>query len=283
MLTSKGQNKVVVLQSDFGMKDGAVAAMKGVAVSVSSDLKIFDLTHDIPAFNIWEAAYRLEQTSRFWPAGTVFVSVVDPGVGSDRKSIVAKTKSGHFFVTPDNGTLTLVSESLGVEEVRVIDEEKNRLSSSYESHTFHGRDVFAYTAARLAGGVISFQEVGPVLESRLILLPYKKAKWNGQKIVGSVDVLDIQYGNVWSNIPKDMIDEIKVSYGQKVRIKITHKGKVAYNESVTFGKSFSDVPIGETVAYINSLMKFSIGVNMGSFAEKFKIGTGPDWQIEVSR
>src|ERR1700716_2000646 len=95
---SSAQNKIVVFQSDFGLKDGAVSAMKGVAMGVSTDLKLFDLTHEIPAYNIWEAAYRLEQTVRYWPAGTVFVSVVDPGVGTARKSVVLKTKSGHFIV-----------------------------------------------------------------------------------------------------------------------------------------------------------------------------------------
>src|SRR5688500_11130837 len=103
------QNKIIVFQSDFGLKDGAVSAMKGVAASISPELKLYDLTHEVPAYNIWEAAYRLEQTLIYWPPGTVFVSVVDPGVGTDRKSIVAKTKSGHFIVTPDNGTLTLIA------------------------------------------------------------------------------------------------------------------------------------------------------------------------------
>ena len=116
---------VLVLQSDFGNKDGAVAAMKGVAVSVSSKLQIQDLTHEIPTFNIWEAALRLDQTARYWPTGTVFVSVVDPGVGTQRKSVVLKTKSGHYFVTPDNGTLTFVAESLGIEASREIDEAVN--------------------------------------------------------------------------------------------------------------------------------------------------------------
>ena len=101
-----GQQKIVVFQSDFGLKDGAVSAMKGVAMGVSSDLKLFDLTHEIPAYNIWQAAYRLEQTVPYWPAGTVFVSVVDPGVGTSRKSVVLKTKTGQYIVTPDNGTLT---------------------------------------------------------------------------------------------------------------------------------------------------------------------------------
>src|SRR4051794_22467999 len=101
------QNKIVVFQSDFGLKDGAVSAMKGVSMAVDSSLKLFDLTHEIPAYNIWEAAYRLEQTVPYWPSGTVFVSVVDPGVGTNRKSVVLKTNKGHFIVTPDNGTLTL--------------------------------------------------------------------------------------------------------------------------------------------------------------------------------
>jgi S-adenosylmethionine hydrolase len=124
------QNGALVFQTDFGLRDGAVAAMKGVAFGVSKDLRLFDLTHEIPPYNIWEAAYRLNQTAQYWPMGTVFVSVVDPGVGSSRKSVVLKTKTGHFFVSPDNGSLTLVGESLGIDEVREIDETKNRLNHS---------------------------------------------------------------------------------------------------------------------------------------------------------
>src|SRR5215470_4851759 len=162
-LNSSAQNKIVVFQSDFGLKDGAVSAMKGVAMGVSPDLKLFDLTHEIPAYNIWEAAYRLQQTAPYWPSGTVFVSVVDPGVGSSRKSVVLKTKTGDFFVTPDNGTLTLIAESMGIDAIREIDETKNRRAGSAESYTFHGRDVYAYTGARLAAGVITFEQVGPLL------------------------------------------------------------------------------------------------------------------------
>src|SRR5688572_30773712 len=106
--------QALVLQTDFGTKDGAVAAMQGVAVSVSPRLAIFDLSHGETAFDVWEAAYRLKQAAPFWPAGTVFVSVIDPGVGTPRKSVVLQTKSGHFFVGPDNGTWTLVAEELGV-------------------------------------------------------------------------------------------------------------------------------------------------------------------------
>ena len=162
-----GNNKVsgmLVLQTDFGLQDGAVAAMYGVALGVNPDLKIYNLTHEIETYNIWDASYRLVQTLQYWPEGTVFVSVVDPGVGSNRKSIVAKTKDGKYVVTPDNGTLTHIHSNIGIEEIREIDETRNRLPYSGESYTFHGRDIYAFTGARLASGVISYEEVGEKLE-----------------------------------------------------------------------------------------------------------------------
>jgi len=120
-----GADAPLVLQSDFGNKDVAVASMKGVAVGVSRDLDIYDLTHEIPAFNIWEASLRLAEVADYWPPGTVFVSVVDPGVGTERKSVVLKTKQGHYYVTPDNGSLTAVAEKYGIAAVREIDEAVN--------------------------------------------------------------------------------------------------------------------------------------------------------------
>ena len=167
-----GASKILVFQSDFGLKDGAVSAMKGVAVNVDKELKIYDLTHEIPAYSIWEASYRLYQTAEYWPSGTVFVSIVDPGVGTERLSVVLKTKSGHYFVTPDNGTLTLVSEKFGIDEIRQIDEAVNRRKNSEKSYTFHGRDVYAYTAARLASGDITFEQVGKKLPSKVETINY---------------------------------------------------------------------------------------------------------------
>ncbi len=281
--TVNAQSNALVLQSDFGLKDGAVAAMKGVAFGVSSDLKIFDLTHEIPAYNIWEASYRLSQTAQYWPKGTVFVSVVDPGVGSDRKSIVLKTKSGHFFVTPDNGTLTLVAESLGIEQVHIIDESKNRLKNSYDSYTFHGRDVYAYTGARLAAGVITMEEVGEILHEDVVRLSYQKAKLTDQTIVGTIDALDVQYGNVWTNVGKDILEKLKINYGEEVDIKIMYGGVVKFEGAVVFGKTFSDVNVGEPVAYLNSLLNFSVGINMGDFAKQYQIGSGSGWAISIHK
>ncbi len=169
-------DNALILQTDFSLKDGAVSAMKGVAFGVDHNLKIFDLTHEIPPYNIWEGAYRLYQTASYWPQGSVFVSVVDPGVGTDRKSVVLKTKNGQYFVSPDNGTLTLVAESLGIESVRQIDEKTNRLKGSEKSYTFHGRDVYAYTGARLASGAITFEQVGPELPAKLSNFLIRKPK-----------------------------------------------------------------------------------------------------------
>lgn len=278
---SFGQSKALVFQSDFGLKDGAVAAMKGVAYGVSHDLALFDLTHEIPAYNIWEGAYRLNQAAPYWPSGTVFVSVVDPGVGSERRSIVLKTKSGHFFVTPDNGTLSLIAETLGIAEVRLIDEAKNRLRNSQESYTFHGRDVYAYTGARLAAGIISFEEVGPVSKEPLVKVDYQKARLENNRIDGTIDILDVQYGNVWTNIGKDLIEKLGASYGDKLKVLIFKAGKVQYQGEVVFGKTFADVPQGKNVAYLNSLLNFSLGVNQGNFAGQFKIGSGPEWTITI--
>ncbi len=188
-LSSVCASNALILQTDFSLKDGAVSAMKGVAFSVDSNLKIFDLTHEIPPYNIWEGAYRLYQTASYWPQGSVFVSVVDPGVGTNRKSVVLKTKNGQYFVSPDNGTLTLVAQTLGIDSVREIDEKANRLKGSEKSYTFHGRDVYAYTGARLASGAITFEQVGPELPAKVVEIPYQKAKATKGEVKGNIPIL----------------------------------------------------------------------------------------------
>ena len=157
-------NKFLVFQSDFGLVDGAVSAMEGVAYNVCSELKIAHITHDITQYNIFEGSYRLFQTVEYWPEGTVFVSVVDPGVGTSRKSVVVKTSKNQYIVTPNNGTLTHINRFVGIDEIREIEESVNRRSNTEHSYTFHGRDVYAYTGARLASGTIGFEEVGPLMD-----------------------------------------------------------------------------------------------------------------------
>ena len=159
-------------------------------------------------------------TASYWPQGSVFVSVVDPGVGTDRKSVVLKTKNGQYFVSPDNGTLTLVAESLGIESVRQIDEKTNRLKGSEKSYTFHGRDVYAYTGARLASGAITFEQVGPELPAKVVELSYQKAKATKGEVKGNIPILDIQYGNVWSNISDELLNQagIKLNRSEERRV-----------------------------------------------------------------
>ena len=279
--TKKQQTGLVVIQTDFGVKDGAVAAMKGVAYGVSADLVIADLTHEIPVYNIWEAAYRLNQVVPFWPANTVFVSVVDPGVGTERRSIVVKTKKDHYIVTPDNGTLTLVAEAEGIEAVRSIDEKINRRKGSDSSYTFHGRDVYMFTAARLASGKISFEEVGPELNEPLQSISYQRAIFENGLIKGNIPVLDIQYGNVWTNIPDSLIKRAGIKTGDSLAIDISIKDSIVYSGKILFANTFGDVAEGKTLGYINSLMNFSLAINMGNFSEAFEIGTGPEWNIKI--
>jgi S-adenosylmethionine hydrolase len=276
------QNKIVVFQSDFGLKDGAVSAMKGVAIGVSTDLKLYDLTHEIPAYNIWEAAYRLEQTVRYWPAGTVFVSVVDPGVGTNRKSVVLKTKSGHFIVTPNNGILTLIAASLGIDEIREIDEAVNRRKDSKKSYTFHGRDVYAFTGARLAAGVITYEQVGPELPKEVVSIPFQPATLDGKTVKGNVPILDVQYGNVWTNIPDTLFNQLNPKYGDIVHVALLYKNKVVYNGDMPYSQTFGQVAEGKSLAYINSLLQLSFAINQGDFAKMYNISGGADWSAEAS-
>ncbi len=274
----------LVLQSDFGHADGAVSAMYGVALGVSPALRICDLTHEIPQYDIWEASYRLIQTVSYWPEGTVFVSVVDPGVGSDRRSIVAKTANGRYVVTPDNGTLTHVRRMMGLSEVRIIDEEVNRLEGSSESYTFYGRDVYAYTGARLAAGVIDFEGVGPSVDvESLVELPVVEATLDGERVCGTIDVLDVRFGSLWTNISRELFARLGVDYGQRVEVTIENGTRVLYKNFLTYARSFADVYVGEALVYVNSLDCMAVAINQGSFAAAYGIGTGVNWTIALRR
>ncbi len=274
---------ILVLQSDFGLLDGAVASMKGVAVSVSPDIHIYDLTHNIEPFNIWQGALRLVQTAEYWPAGTVFVSVVDPGVGTTRKSIVLKTKSGHYFVTPDNGTLTFVAPRLGIEAVREIDEAVNRRKNSEKSFTFHGRDVYAYTAARLAAGVITFEQVGRELPPEVITIPHEQARFADGTVYGNIQTDDGNYGNIWTNVDRATFAKLGAAIGDQVRIKILKGDEEVLNLTVPYVTTFGGVDVGKPLLYMNSLESVSLAINQESFAGKYGVKSGPAWSIQIRR
>ena len=274
----------LVFQTDFGTADGAVSAMYGVAYGVNSALKIFDLTHEIEPYNIWEASYRLIQTLSYWKEGSVFVSVVDPGVGSTRRSIVAKTKDGHFIVTPDNGTLTHIKRLIGLEDARLIDETVNRLPNSGESYTFYGRDVYAFTGARLASGTITYEQVGEKVDvDSVVELPVTPPVIEDGWAIGTIDVLDIRFGSLWTNIPRQMFLSLNIKYGDRVEVKIDNDTRTLYRNFLVFSKSFADVYVGEPLVYINSLGCLAIAINQGSFTKAYNIGTGNSWHISLKK
>jgi S-adenosylmethionine hydrolase len=281
-VSCKPKNHAIVFQTDFGLKDGAVSEMKAIAHGIDPNLALYDLTHEIPAYNTWEAAYRLLQTAVYWPVGTVFVSVVDPGVGTFRKSVVMRSRSGHYFVTPDNGTLQFVAKSLGIDEIREIDEKTNRRENSGQSYTFHGRDVYAFTAARLAGGVIGFEEVGRKLPDSVVSIPYQEALIRNDTLFGNIPVLDTQFGNIWSNVPDSLYRKLALKPGQDIMIEILEDTVRRYSGSLPLVNTFGEVPQGTALAYMNSLMNFSLALNEASFADSFNIRSGPQWNIRIS-
>ena len=275
---------IVVYQSDFGTGDGAVSAMKGVARGVEPRLVLEDLTHAIRPFDVWEGAYRLRQAAPYWPAGTVFVSVVDPGVGTERRSVVARTKEGRLFVTPDNGTLTLVDELLGIDAVREIDA-RLRVPESERSTTFHGRDVYSLTGALLAAGRLAFEDVGPdVPVASLVRISHARATLEraGDRacLVGTIPVLDPAFGNVWTDIPRALVDG-HVALGARLSVTILHGGIEVFHGVMPYVSTFGDVPEGAPLAYLNSLGDLAFALNRGSFAAEHGIEAGRDWSVRV--
>ena len=274
---------ILVFQTDFTYAEGAVSSMYGVVKTVDRELEIFDGTHQIPQYDTWSASYRLYQSLQFWPEGTIYVSVVDPGVGTKRRACVAKVKGGYYVVTPDNGSLTHLKKFVGIEAVREIDETINRLPRSGESYTFHGRDVYAYTGARLASGIIDFEGVGPALDPEsLTSLPIVEPYIDGKAACGTIDVLDVRFGSLWTNIPRTMFLETGIRYGDRFSITIENDTRCVYRNIILFAKSFADVYVGEALAYVNSLDCVAVAINQGSFARAYNIGTGNSWRIRIA-
>ena len=199
---------ILVFQTDFTYAEGAVSSMYGVVKSVDRELEIFDGTHYIPRYDAWSASYRLYQSLPFWPEGTIYVSVVDPGVGTPRRACVARTASGHYVVTPDNGALTHLVRHVGIVEVREIDETVNRNPNTRGTSVFHGRDLFGYCAARLASGIITYEQVGPAYPvDEIVCLPMPEPTIEDGALTGIVDIIDPNFGNAWTNIPLALFEQ----------------------------------------------------------------------------
>ena len=274
----------LVFQTDFGYKETSVSAMYGVIKNVDSDLELIEASHELPQFDIWSASYRLFQQMRFWPQGTIFVSVVDPGVGTSRRACVALTENGYYIVTPDNGSLTHVLRHHGIRQVRQIDETINRLHNAGTDETvvFHGRDLFGYCAARLGAGIITYEEVGPeypVSEIVTFDIPEPEETENGY--IGIIEIDDTNFGNLFTNIPTKGLLK-KCPYGSLVHVTVREKGELRFSEDVRFDLTFGKVNPGDPIVYNNEQMKAGLAVSVGSFVKKYGIGFGPDWTVEIN-
>lgn len=277
---------ILVFQTDFTYKESAVSSMYGVVKSVDRELEIFDGTHELPQYDTWSASYRLYQSLMFWPKGTVYVSVVDPGVGTSRKACVAKTKDGYYVVTPDNGALTHVKRMMGIEAVREIDESVNRLQGKGTEGVaiFHGRDLFGYTAARLAGGIIDFEGVGPEYSvDEIVEHPILEPIISPGKVAGIFEINDPNFGNLWTNIPLKVFREAGFNYGDHLNVTVKHDGETVFSEKVLFHQSFGFAQKGEPMIYNNELMKVAMAVTQGNMCDKYGLNYGPEWTVEFTK
>ena len=247
---SQVRSGVLTLTTDFGNRDHYVGAMKGVVASLAPRVQVFDITHDVPSFDIAEGAFAIAQSWRFYPEGTVHVVVVDPGVGSVRLPIAAEV-DGHLFVAPDNGVLSQVLESVAGYGIRRV-EMRHGLAAM--SHTFHGRDLFAPVAAKLAAG-LPFEDVGPrVVEP--VLLP-TVAVANG---IGAVLHVD-RFGNIVTSFrPDDLGDDSGLAVAEKV---------VSLR-----AESYVDAPEGELFLIWGSSGFLEISLNQGSAAAALQVRPG---------
>ncbi len=275
---------ILVFQTDFTYLEGAVSSMYGVVKTVDRELEIFDGTHQIPRYDIWSASYRLHQSLQFWPKGTIYVSVVDPGVGTKRRACVARTVDGYYVVSPDNGSLTHVKKLIGIEEVREIDESVNRLQSTCGTSVFHGRDLFGYTAARLASGIIDFEGVGPAYPvDEIVELPILTPWMSHGEVNGIFEINDPNFGNLWTNVPTEMFTKAGINYGDRVKTMVLHGNDIVFDEPVLFAKSFGYAMKGSPVLYNNELMHVAMAVSEGNCCEKYGLSYGSGWKVRFSK
>lgn len=277
---------IILLQTDFSLTWGAVASMKGVIKIVDPKLEVEDLCHDIKNFDPWEASLSLQTVEPYWPKGTIFVSVVDPGVGTARKACVALLNDGNYVVTPDNGTLTHLKKGIGIQAVREIDESINRYNENEEVGVFHGRDIFGYCAARLASGQITFEEVGieysvdDIIECEEY---YIKPELGNGMVNGFIMTGLKHFGGIQINVTNEEWKSCDFRLGDKVLVTIKHNDEMVFNREVLYEKSFGYVEQGEPILYCGSSKYLCLDCNMDNFMNKFNISTGKQWKISFER
>ncbi|MDR2538551.1 MAG: SAM-dependent chlorinase/fluorinase [Bifidobacteriaceae bacterium] len=275
----------LVIQTDFGRGDGAVAAMYGVALDQDLDLKIYDLTHDIEPYNIRAASWTLYQTIKYWPKSSVFISVVDPGVGSDRNSAVGLTESGHYVVSPNNGTFTHLKKHYGFAKIHEIDVSEYMRKDVGVSHTFHGRDLYARVGAKLAAGQIAIEDVGPILSvDQLREVDVPEAIETEDSIIGHFAMNDTHFGSIWTEIPFETFRlKFNPQYGERFRVRIKDNDVLIYENIIIFARTFADVQVGQPLIFVNSLYSLSLALNQVGFLGSHLSVSGGNATIEFSR
>ncbi len=263
----------VVFMTDFGVVDDSVALCKGVMYGIAPNLRIVDLTHQVTPFSIRDGARFLFGATPYFPAGTVFVVVIDPTVGSSRKAVVVKSKRGQFFVLPDNGLMTMVEDRDGIEAIREVTNPDWMVGAKISS-TFHGRDIFSPVGAHVARGD-DWTQVGPVVKE-LVRLDLKPARVDNKGLSGEVIALDGPFGNLITNISAD--DFLKLGYERGDKLKVTIAGREI---EMPFVRTFSDVPLKQPLLFIDSRGRASFALNQSSFAAAYDIS--PPQQVFIPR
>jgi len=258
-----GTRPIIVFMTDFGSANDAVAICKAVMLSIAPDARIMDITHRVTPYSIEEGARFLEGVSPYYPAGTVFVTVVDPGVGTSRKAVIVKTKKDQYFVLPDNGLITPVIDRDGLASAREITN-PNWIIQAPISSTFHGRDIFSPVGAHLAAGW-EFNLVGPEVPQLVRLAP-KTSTTSDKGIAGDIIALDDPFGSLITDIPGDEFNKLAYSFGDTVRVEINKKLVV-----LPYVKTFMEVPVGDALLFIDSRNRVSIAVNQGDYSRKFSV------------
>lgn len=262
-----GERRVTLL-SDFGTDDGYVAAMKGVIASLSPDTFLDDVAHELPRGDVRAAAWTLRRYWHLYPSGTVHLAVVDPGVGTSRRALAAEV-SGRFFIAPDNGLLSWVFHDGGTGRTLAIDAERHGRMPL--SGTFHGRDVFAPAAGRLAAG-LPFVELGSAIEDPVrftVPAPRRQSRGSRPVVEGEVVHAD-RFGNLISNIPMEWVDDPGAA---RVLVEGTSVGRIR--------NTYGDVEPQELLAVGGSDRKLEIAVRDGSAARRLGRGVGAAVRVEL--
>jgi len=256
-------HQTIVFMTDFGTANDAVAICKAVMLHIAPDAKIMDITHQVTPFSIEEGARFLAGVTPYYPSGTVFVAVVDPGVGTSRKAVIVKTKKGQFFVLPDNGLITPVIDRDGLESAREITNSGWMIGDAVSS-TFHGRDIFSPAAAHLARGW-DFALAGPEVQELVRLTP-KVATTTDKGIDGEVIALDDPFGSLITNISGEDFKKLGYKLGDKITVQLNKKPF-----TVPFVKTFMDVPVGDSLLYVDSRGRVGLALNERNFSQVNKI------------